>query len=180
MDSFTAVSWLELRSYMLNTLLRDTDSMSMANSLEVRVPFLDANLVEDVLSLPENQKAGARGSKSLLIDALGDLLPACVASKIGARKRTFTFPWEKWLRGPLRDRVSAGLSDWSPALAAIISRDFPLRVWNEFQQGRTTWSRPWSLYVLNEWVKRHVRNFAEYSITAQESAERAANYGVRG
>ena len=56
MDDFTAVSWLELRSYLLNTLLRDTDAMSMRHSLEVRVPFLDAPLVEYVLSLPENAK----------------------------------------------------------------------------------------------------------------------------
>jgi asparagine synthase (glutamine-hydrolysing) len=157
MDAFTAVSWLELRSYMLNTLLRDTDSMSMANSLEVRVPFLDARLVEYVLSLPEAQKLGPHGPKSLLIRAMGDLLPADVARHVGGRKRTFTFPWEKWLRGPMRVRVSSGLSDWSPALAPILSREFALRVWDDFQQGRTTWSRPWSLYVLNEWAKRHVQ-----------------------
>ena len=157
MDSFTAVSWLELRSYMLNTLLRDTDSMSMANSLEVRVPFLDAPLVEYVLSLPETQKLGPRGPKSLLIAALGDILPADVARQVGGRKKTFTLPWENWLRGALSDRVSSGLSDWSPALAPIVSREFALRVWEDFQQGRTTWSRPWSLYVLNEWVKRHVQ-----------------------
>ncbi|HKQ85855.1 MAG TPA: asparagine synthase (glutamine-hydrolyzing), partial [Candidatus Acidoferrales bacterium] len=111
MDAFGAVSWLELRSYMLNTLLRDTDSMSMANSLEVRVPFLDAALVEYVLSSPEAQKVGPHGPKSLLISALGDLLPANVAGQVGKRKRTFTFPWEKWLRSPLRDRVSISLSE---------------------------------------------------------------------
>lgn len=158
MDSFTAISWLELRSYMLNTLLRDTDSMSMANSLEVRVPFLDAPLVDYVLSLPEAQKIGPHGPKSLLINALGDVLPADVARQVGGRKKTFTLPWEKWLRGSLRDRVSSGLSDWSPALAPILSREFALRVWDDFQEGRTTWSRPWSLYVLNEWVKRHVQD----------------------
>jgi asparagine synthase (glutamine-hydrolysing) len=154
MDAFTAVSWLELRSYMLNTLLRDTDSMSMAHSLEVRVPFLDVPLVEYVLSLPESQKLDPRHPKSLLIKALGDLLPEGI---VGQRKRTFTFPWEKWLRGPLRDRVSAGIAEWSPALAPVLSREFAARVWVDFQQRRTTWSRPWSLYVLNEWAKSHLQ-----------------------
>ena len=51
LDDFTRVSWLELRSYMVNTLLRDTDAMSMRHSLEVRVPFLDSPLVEYLLSL---------------------------------------------------------------------------------------------------------------------------------
>jgi asparagine synthase (glutamine-hydrolysing) len=155
MDGFTAISWLELRSYMLNTLLRDTDAMSMAHSLEVRVPFLDVPLVEHVLSLPESQKLGSRGPKSLLINAMGDLLPEGI---VGQRKRTFTFPWEKWLRGPLRDRVAAGLADWSPALAPVLRREFAQAVWQNFQEGRTTWSRPWSLYVLNEWAKRHLQS----------------------
>ncbi|HKQ86169.1 MAG TPA: asparagine synthase-related protein, partial [Candidatus Acidoferrales bacterium] len=93
----------------------------------------------------------------LLISALGDLLPANVAGQVGKRKRTFTFPWEKWLRSPLRDRVSISLSEWSPALEAIVSREFALRVWDSFQQGGTTWSRPWSLYVLNEWAKHHLQ-----------------------
>lgn len=152
MDAFTGVSWLELRSYMLNTLLRDTDSMSMCNSLEVRVPFLDAPLVEYILSLPENAKRGAR-PKALLIEALGDLLPPEIVTQ---RKRTFTFPWEHWLRGTLGKRVAAGLAEWSPALESQISGEFAQTVWNDFVAGRTTWSRPWSLYVLNEWVKRNV------------------------
>jgi asparagine synthase (glutamine-hydrolysing) len=173
MDAFTAVSWLELRSYMLNTLLRDTDSMSMANSLEVRVPFLDVPLVDYILSLPESQKRGPHGPKSLLISALSDLLPKGI---VGQRKRTFTFPWEKWLRGPLREHVTAGLSDWSPALAPILSRDFALRVWHDFQQGRTTWSRPWSLYVLNEWAKRHLSSNRPLSHAARNKAENAASH----
>ena len=152
MDAFTGVSWLELRSYMLNTLLRDTDAMSMSHSLEVRVPFLDAPLVEYVLALPENAKRGAR-PKALLIEALGDLLPEEIVTQ---RKRTFTFPWEHWLRGALGKRVSAGLAEWSPALESQLSRDFARSVWKDFLAGRTTWSRPWSLYVLNEWVKRNV------------------------
>ncbi len=152
MDAFTRVSWLELRSYMLNTLLRDTDSMSMSHSLEVRVPFLDAPLIEYVLALPENAKHGAR-PKALLIEALGDLLPEEIVTQ---RKRTFTFPWENWLRGALGKRVAAGLAAWSPALASQLSGDFAQAVWKDFLAGRTTWSRPWSLYVLNEWVKRNV------------------------
>jgi asparagine synthase (glutamine-hydrolysing) len=152
MDAFTGVSWLELRSYMLNTLLRDTDAMSMSHSLEVRVPFLDAPLVEYVLALPENAKRGAR-PKELLIEALGDLLPEEIITQ---RKRTFTFPWEHWLRGALGKRVAAGLAEWSPALESQLSGDFAQAVWQNFLAGRTTWSRPWSLYVLNEWVKRNV------------------------
>jgi asparagine synthase (glutamine-hydrolysing) len=152
MDAFTGISWLELRSYMLNTLLRDTDGMSMCHSLEVRVPFLDAALVEYLLSLPESAKRGAR-PKALLIEALGDLLPQEIVAQ---QKRTFTFPWEHWLRGALGKRVAAGLAEWSPALEPHLTGDFAQAVWKDFVASRTTWSRPWSLYVLNEWVKRNV------------------------
>jgi asparagine synthase (glutamine-hydrolysing) len=153
MDAFTGISWLELRSYMLNTLLRDTDSMSMCHSLEVRVPFLDAPLVDYVLSLSASQKTPSPRPKALLVEALGELLPEEIITQ---RKRTFTFPWENWFRGSLGKRVAAGLSDWSPALASHLGADFARAVWKDYLAGRTTWSRPWSLYVLNEWAKRNV------------------------
>jgi asparagine synthase (glutamine-hydrolysing) len=163
LDRFTQVSWLELRSYLVNTLLRDTDAMSMRNSLEVRVPFLDTALVEYVLGLPESVKRGARGPKALLVEALGDLLPEEIANQ---PKRTFTFPWEYWMRGRLGERVATGLGDWAPALEASLDHKFAQGVWRNFLRGKTTWSRPWSLYVLNEWVKRNL------GIPAKDSSER--------
>jgi asparagine synthase (glutamine-hydrolysing) len=152
-DRFTAVSWLELRSYLLSTLLRDTDAMSMSHSLEVRVPFLDTALVECVLSLPESAKHNPARPKALLVEALGNLLPKEIAAQ---PKRTFTFPWEIWLHGKLGERVVASLADWSPALEPHIDAHFANGVWRDFLGGRTTWSRPWSLYVLNEWAKRNL------------------------
>ena len=157
-DAFTAVSWLELRSYLANILLRDTDAMSMSRSLEVRVPFLHSPLVEYVLSLPESAKRHAVRPKSLLVDALGDLLPQEIVAE---RKRTFTFPWQNWLRGALGRRVAAGLGDWSQALEPHLGRDFALAIWQDFSRGRTSWSRPWSLYVLNEWAKRNLSGVSE-------------------
>jgi asparagine synthase (glutamine-hydrolysing) len=152
LDQFTKISWLELRSYLLNTLLRDTDAMSMRNSLEVRVPFLDTPLVEYVISLPQTAKIGAF-PKALLIAALNDILPAEIVVQ---KKRTFTFPWEEWLRGSLGKRVAAGLDDWSPALEPHVARALPSVMWKDYLAGRTTWSRPWSLYVLNEWAKQNL------------------------
>jgi asparagine synthase (glutamine-hydrolysing) len=167
MDAFTGVSWLELRSYMLNTLLRDTDAMSMCHSLEVRVPFLDTALVDYVLSLPENAKRGSASAKALLIEAVGGLLPQEIVTQ---RKRTFTFPWENWLRGPLGKRVAAGLAEWSPAIEPQLGGDFAQTVWKDFLAGRTTWSRPWSLYVLNEWVKRNITAGNTSSVSCDKSA----------
>ncbi|MFZ0911562.1 MAG: asparagine synthase (glutamine-hydrolyzing) [Candidatus Acidiferrales bacterium] len=151
LEGASKIAWLELRSYMVNVLLRDTDSMSMSHSLEVRVPFLDHPVVEFALSLSDAAKCHSERPKALLVAALADLLPDEVVSQ---NKRTFTLPWETWLRGALRTRVTSGLADWSPSLEPVISKAAALKVWNDFLDARTSWSRAWSLYVLNEWVKR--------------------------
>jgi asparagine synthase (glutamine-hydrolysing) len=166
-DEFTRVSWLELRSYLANTLLRDTDTMSMRHSLEVRVPFLDTGLVEFVLALPASAKSSANRPKGLLIQALGGLLPPEIVAQ---RKRTFTFPWENWLRGKLGKKVSDSLGEWSPELSEVLDAKFAHEVWEDFQRGDTTWSRPWSLYVLNEWVKRNCRPAAAGNSRPQNTA----------
>ena len=153
LDSFAAVSCMEAESYMVNTLLRDTDSMSMAHSLEVRVPFLDHLLVEFVTQLPRALKFRKGRPKALLVDALADLLPAEVVNQ---SKRGFTFPWAEWLRGPLKNRVDEGLRETMPALRNALDSDSVQGIWRSYLEGKTSWSRPWSLYVLNEWCKAHL------------------------
>jgi asparagine synthase (glutamine-hydrolysing) len=147
------VSWLEMRTYMASTLLHDTDSVSMARSLEVRVPFLDTPLVEFVLSVPDAARVQTGVSKALLRKALAGMIPPEVLSQ---KKKTFTLPWEEWLRNALRKRVEASLKELSPALAGYVHAAGVQRVWDNFARGQTTWSRPWSLYVLNEWCRRHL------------------------
>jgi asparagine synthase (glutamine-hydrolysing) len=153
LDSFNAVSCLELQSYMVNTLLRDTDSVSMANSLEVRVPLLDHRLVEFMGRLPKSAKYVPEASKALLVEALSDLLPDQV---VGQTKRTFTLPWDLWLRGPLGVRISQTLSNLTPELQPYMNPRAVRGAWQNFVIGQTNWSRPWSLYVVNEWIRRHV------------------------
>lgn len=147
------ISWLEMRTYMASTLLRDTDSVSMARSLEVRVPFLDTPLVEFVSALPDAARMQPGVPKGLLRAALAGLLPPEILDQ---KKRTFTLPWEDWLRTSLRPRVESSLKNLSPALAEHLHAAGVQLVWDNFLQTQTSWSRPWSLYVLNEWCRRHL------------------------
>ena len=147
-----AISWLEMRTYMVSTLLRDTDSVSMSRSLEVRVPLLDTPLVEFVNALPDDARRRTESQKALLVEALRDLLPSEILSQ---RKRTFTLPWEEWLRGPLKERMEQSFASPAKTLAQHLDFDGVRAVWNDFLAGKTSWSRPWSLYVLNEWCRRH-------------------------
>lgn len=153
LEPIAAISWLEMRSYMASTLLRDADSVSMAQSLEVRVPLLDTPLVEFVSSLPDAARRRSGVHKALLAGALQDLLPEKIFAQ---RKRTFTLPWDEWLRGPLRARLEACFAEPAAALQPFLRPGGMRGVWSDFLAGKTTWSRPWSLYVLNEWCRRHL------------------------
>lgn len=170
LDSFTSVSCFELQSYMVNTLLRDTDAASMANSLEVRVPFLDHRLVEFVGRLPKSMKYTRDVPKSLLVEALSDLLPDEV---VGQSKRTFTLPWDVWLRGPLGVRLSQDLSNLTPPLRQYMNPRAVRGAWQNFVIGQTNWSRPWSLYVLNEWVRHHVTDAAKHPVSNADAVHTA-------
>ncbi len=145
-----AVSWLELRTYMASTLLRDTDSVSMARSLEVRVPLLDTPLVEFVAALPEAARRKSGVQKALLVEALGNLLPAELTPQ---KKRTFTLPWEEWLRGPLKARLEASFAAVPSSLGTLVKPAGVAAVWKSFLAKDTSWSRPWSLFVLFEWAR---------------------------
>ena len=152
-EPIAATSWLEMRSYMASTLLRDTDSVSMARSLEVRVPLLDTPLVEFMSALPDAARVQEGRPKALLRAALNGLLPREILEQ---KKRTFTLPWEEWLRASLGPRVEASLGKLAPALERHLHRAGVKAVWKSFERKQTSWSRPWSLYVLNEWCRKHL------------------------
>ena len=153
MEPIAGISWLEIRTYMASTLLRDTDSVSMARSLEVRVPLLDTPLVEFVSSLSDAARTQSGVSKGLLREAMAGLIPGEILSQ---KKRTFTLPWEEWLRTSLKTRVETSLKDLAPVLGNELNALGVQSVWDNFLNAQTTWSRPWSLYVLNEWCRRHL------------------------
>jgi asparagine synthase (glutamine-hydrolysing) len=142
----TRVSVLELGGYMRSTLLRDADAMSMAHSLELRVPFLDHELVECCL---RHHAAAARGHKAMLKRAAADLLPPAVAR---GSKKGFVMPMDRWMRGPLRAFVSDGLAALreSRALPALDTGALAAR----FESRGIRWSRLWEMAVLGHWLDR--------------------------
>jgi asparagine synthase (glutamine-hydrolysing) len=152
-DVFNAISKMEIEGYMANTLLRDTDSMSMAHSLEVRVPFVDPVVVDFVLNLPGEWKVNGNGAsqpKPFLAETLGDLLPA---EFLNRKKMGFTLPFEKWICGTLQQEISAIFNDQELLENAGISKDAAKEVFESFKRRPRAvgWSRPWSIYVLAKW-----------------------------
>jgi asparagine synthase (glutamine-hydrolysing) len=148
-DDFARISWAELTGYMRRMLLRDADQMSMAVSLEMRVPFLDHELVEYVLGLPVATKKRYSGVKGLLVETCRDLLPASVYDR---PKRGFILPMKQWMRGPLAKFVDEGLDE---AIGRqLLPEVFVKEMQAAFQRDRLHWTRLWSLVVLGHYAKR--------------------------
>ncbi len=139
----------ELTGYTQSVLLKDTDQMSMANSLEVRVPFFDHDLIEYVLGIPDAIKYPTF-AKSLLVESLHPLLPDEIVHR---PKMGFSFPWEDWLRGDLKAYCEQQLQALSNR--GILSKSGVEQLWNRFlnRDKDVKWSKIWLLVSLEQWLK---------------------------
>lgn len=145
------VSIAEISTYMQNVLLRDADQMSMAHALEVRVPFLDYQLVEYVLNLPDEMKYPIT-PKKLLVDSVSDLLPDEIVNR---PKMGFTFPWKNWMKNELREFCEVRLKNLGKR--EPFNEDGVNNLWNSFlnDDPKVTWSRIWPLVVLSHWLEKN-------------------------
>ena len=141
-----AVARLETRMYLGSQLLRDLDVMSMAHGLEVRVPFVDHELISRVWPALGTAPALMRG-KRLLHESLARPLPDAIVKH---PKQGFTLPFARWMRGDLAPLVRDGLQHL--AAGGWISADAPDRIWADWQRGASHWSRPWGLSVLGHFL----------------------------
>jgi len=122
------VSRLELTLYMRNQLLRDSDVMSMASGVELRVPFIDSMLFDQLSRLPADQRL--QPGKGLLLQAVPEI-PEWVTSR---PKRGFMLPVEHWFR-----------HEWA---GSIPEPDAPSAVQMD------TWYRKWSVLAFEQWLQR--------------------------
>jgi len=141
-----SVARLESRLYLESQLLRDVDVMAMAHGLEVRVPFVDHDLLDAVWPELGRHPSLVRG-KRLLFETLDRPLPAAVVDR---PKQGFTLPFADWMRGELAPVVQDGLGQL--ARDGWIAKDVPARVWHDWQTGAVHWSRPWGLGVLGQFL----------------------------
>ena len=123
-----AVSRLELTCYMRNQLLRDSDVMSMAHGLELRVPFLDLPLLDTVARIPAAIRL--QPGKRFLLQAVPEV-PDWIARQ---PKRGFMFPFDQWLG-----------TEWREVFGAL-DRTCPVPT--------QTWYRKWAVFVFERWRER--------------------------
>ncbi|MFT3879126.1 MAG: asparagine synthase (glutamine-hydrolyzing) [Gemmatales bacterium] len=139
-----SVSRLETKQYLGAQLLRDIDVMSMAHSIEVRVPFIDHVLAETLWPSLGHQPQLMK-NKRLLYETLKRPLPEAVYQR---PKQGFTFPMERWVRTELNPMVREGM-DYL-AKSGWIAPQVPGQLATAIQEGTIHWSRPWSLAVFGQ------------------------------
>jgi asparagine synthase (glutamine-hydrolysing) len=153
-DPFSVISAWELRTYMADVLLRDSDIMSMRHSLELRVPFVDLPLVEWLWRQPARFKDDRSAApKAILAEAARDVLPPDLLHR---RKRGFTLPFPLWMRGPLRPFLEETFSSASVGRTGFFNTPAVRARWDAFLArdiGRD-WSRLWSLAILIHFLNR--------------------------
>jgi len=148
-DHVQRVSYWEVRGYLLSTLLRDADAMSMAHGLELRPVLLDHVLVEFVFSLPERMKVGGTGPKPLLVNSARRFVPE---SSINATKRGFNLPMRTWMLEGLRDRIEGTMQ--SAALREIFRDSYLDRLRSQIRTGNIP-TELWAWMVLAAWLERN-------------------------
>ncbi len=152
-DPFQIISAWELRTYLANVLLRDSDVFSMTHSLELRVPFVDRKLLAWLWAQPTHFKYNARWPKKALADATADLIPAAIRAR---HKQGFTLPFSRWLRTELRPFLHETFCPTSLAACPWLDPITTAQVWTDYQKQKDdrAWSRVWTLAVLINFANR--------------------------
>ena len=147
------VSFFEMSVYLSSMLLRDADVFSMSAGIEVRVPLLDHLLVEQVAMMPGEWKRPNNQPKRLLTEAVGPRLPEIVLHP----KRGFAFPWDAWLRGPMRTTAEEAITDNSSWNALEIDPSAPKELWARFlaNDPRVTALQIIALWTVAEYCELH-------------------------
>jgi asparagine synthase (glutamine-hydrolysing) len=146
--SLADVQALDLAFNLPNDMLKKVDYASMFYSLEVRLPFLDSNLVHWALGLPDEYRLKGRIRKRILRDAFVDILPEMVLKR---GKMGFLLPIRQWFReGRLRDELDALLRTQT-----VIDRNIGLSILSDHVKGLTDHSvLLWSIFVYLHWRRR--------------------------
>jgi asparagine synthase (glutamine-hydrolysing) len=144
---------LDLGIYLVDDLLVKTDRLSMAHSLELRVPFLDPKVAEFAFSLPTKLKVRGFAKKRLLRQALAPLLPREI---VHGRKQGFSIPIAAWLRGPLEPFAREVLAPSAIARQGLLDPAAVTPLLDRHKAGQEDLSRQiWGLMALTLWFDRY-------------------------
>jgi len=147
-DLLQRLLYTDLKTYLVELLMKQ-DNMSMAASVESRVPFLDHELVEFALTIPRSVQIRGLAGKQVLKEAMANLLPRSVLHR---RKLGFPTPWREWLSGPQLNFVEKMLLDGRSMERGLFRRSNVEQLFREHRHGyRDHSDRIWRLLTLELW-----------------------------
>lgn len=153
-DFATRMSYLELKLRLPELLLMRVDKMTMATSVEARVPFLDHHLVEYAMGLPTNLKIEGTSGKHILKQALEKVLPADLLYR---PKRGFGAPIREWFRGQSGEMLGGLIMNSSIRRRELFDYEFIARLIEEHRSGKRDWSfHLWALLNVSLWYEHWV------------------------
>jgi asparagine synthase (glutamine-hydrolysing) len=148
-DLLQRMTYLELKNRVAELLVMRVDKMTMRNSVEARVPFLDVDLVEFALALPPEMKVRDGQGKYLLKKAVTGLLPAEIVSR---PKQGFSAPVSEWFREELGERAQREILASSLAERGLLDYDAIDELWRAHRAGRGDWAfQLWNIYNVSAW-----------------------------
>ena len=157
LDEPTQLQWVDMHTWMLYDILLKADRMSMANSLELRVPFLDREMLDVALSIPQRYRSGKEATKIALRGAAFKQLPESVAHR---KKLGFPVPLNDWLR---QDKYYAMVREkfTGPVAAKFFDTDALCRLLDEHKAGKAkNMTKIWSFYSFILWYELYFVNNA--------------------
>jgi asparagine synthase (glutamine-hydrolysing) len=152
-DLLERLAFMDIHTHLEPRLLRDLDATSMAHSIEVRPVFLDHRLVEFLLAVPSETRIQ---QKRLLLEAAKFFLPQDLLEDLETRKkRTFTFPFKRWITRDLHRTMQEAFSSERLGRLQVLEFEAVNDIWRRYErsEGAVGWSRIWSLFVLGRWCE---------------------------
>jgi asparagine synthase (glutamine-hydrolysing) len=160
--------YIDGKTYLPGDILTKVDRMSMATSLEVRVPLLDHKLIEFVTKVPASLKLTGTETKQLLKRVAKDLIPAEILDR---PKQGFGIPLEQWINRQLRDQIHETLREDRTRQRGYVNSDYVDLILDEHHKGRRDHSFSlWALLILELWHRRYI----DHSPRVSESDEHTA------
>jgi len=166
-DLLHRLLYTDIKTYLVELLMKQ-DQMSMAASIESRVPFLDHALVEFTATIPAKYSTKGMAGKCILKSAVADLLPEAIMSR---KKMGFPTPWEYWLKGPQLEVLEQLLLEPRTLQRRLFRQEILQRLFAEHRSGaRDHGSRIWRLLNLELWLRVCVDGDSGAGFVAQTSA----------
>jgi asparagine synthase (glutamine-hydrolysing) len=152
---------IDLQTFLPDNVLEYTDKMSMAVALEVRVPYLDYEVVEFAHSLPFEYKLKSGKSKRILKDTFADLLPPESAR---GPKKGFNFPLAAWMRDRFDNYFETQMNQQSVRAAGLFNWEYIQRLRNEHRSGKNDNSYAlFSLVMFDVWYRKYISGARAYA-----------------